>query len=148
MDSSWAKVETAGAAEQVPACSGAATAFPAAMRILPLGSDRSGALFWKLSCCPVLAGAMLTALQHDGLSLLHYHRPTWGSSKVQWSVLSPALLVPFAMSCTIASFNPLQTTWQYSEKETPVIKPAPGLHAFAVDKCWGKWWYYEGSAKR
>ncbi|CAL8468960.1 g8501 [Coccomyxa elongata] len=57
MDSSWAKVESAAAAGQVPACSGAATAFPAAMRILPLGSDRSGALFWKLSCCPVLAGA-------------------------------------------------------------------------------------------
>ncbi|BDA43044.1 probable cell division cycle-associated 7-like protein at N-terminal half [Coccomyxa sp. Obi] len=59
MEGSWAKMEATGAAAagQVPACSGAAVAFPAAMRIVPLGSDRSGALFWKLSCCPVLAGA-------------------------------------------------------------------------------------------
>lgn len=59
MDKGWAKVDAtaaAAAAGQLPA-SGAPTAFPAAMRIIPLGSDRSRALFWKLACCPVLAGA-------------------------------------------------------------------------------------------
>ncbi|KAK9915262.1 hypothetical protein WJX75_006841 [Coccomyxa subellipsoidea] len=64
MDKGWAKVDAtaaAAAAGQLPA-SGAPTAFPAAMRIIPLGSDRSRALFWKLACCPVLAGGAQAAV--------------------------------------------------------------------------------------
>lgn len=35
----------------------AASALPAAVRIMPLGEDRRGVLYWKLQCSPILAGA-------------------------------------------------------------------------------------------
>ena len=35
----------------------AASALPATMRIVPLGEDRRGALYWKLRCSSILAGA-------------------------------------------------------------------------------------------
>lgn len=41
-----------------PAAAGPA-ANPAAVRILPLGQDRTEALFWKLYCAPILAGGSL-----------------------------------------------------------------------------------------
>ena len=34
----------------------AASALPAAVRMMPLGEDRRGALYWKLQCSPILAG--------------------------------------------------------------------------------------------
>ena len=40
----------------------AASALPAAVRIMPLGEDRRGALYWKLQCSRVLAGEWQTPL--------------------------------------------------------------------------------------
>ncbi len=78
MDRSWAKVDAEAAPAAAPKLpgSGAATAFPAAVRILPLGSDRSGALFWKLACCPVLAGmfAMYNCRVTNASSFYHDQR--------------------------------------------------------------------------
>lgn len=69
MGRGWAEVEAgmAACAAQVPAGgpgAGAPTAFPAAVRTAPLGRDRSGALFWKLRCCPILAGPRPDATRH------------------------------------------------------------------------------------
>ncbi|EIE26968.1 hypothetical protein COCSUDRAFT_59460 [Coccomyxa subellipsoidea C-169] len=84
MDRSWAKVDAEAAATAAPQLpgSGAAMAFPAAVRILPLGRDRSGALFWKLACCPVLAGSADAAV----LMASEFR----AADSDEWSVISDA----------------------------------------------------------
>ena len=36
---------------------GDSSSLPPAVRIMPLGEDRQGALYWKLQCSTILAGA-------------------------------------------------------------------------------------------
>ena len=48
--------EEVGAAEPKVEADSAASALPAAVRIMPLGEDRRGALYWKLQCSSILAG--------------------------------------------------------------------------------------------
>jgi hypothetical protein len=56
------KVAVAAAAASSLAAAAGPTAFPAAMRMLPLGQDRTGSLFWSLRCAPVLAGGQCAHL--------------------------------------------------------------------------------------
>ena len=60
-----------------------AAALPPAVRVLPLGEDRWGALYWKLPCSIIMAGA-------DGLSRA-------GRSRVAKAKPRPAC-APFALS--------------------------------------------------
>ncbi len=49
--------EEVDAAEPKAEVDSGASTLPAAVRIMPLGEDRRGALYWKLHCSPILAGA-------------------------------------------------------------------------------------------
>ncbi len=51
-----AQEEMDAAEPKVTETDSGASALPAAVRIMPLGEDRRGALYWKLHCSPVLAG--------------------------------------------------------------------------------------------
>ena len=51
-----AQEEVDAAEPKVAEADFAASALPAAVRVIPLGEDRRGALYWKLQCSSILAG--------------------------------------------------------------------------------------------
>ena len=54
-----AQDEVDAAEPKIAEANSGASALPVTVRIMPLGEDRRGALYWTLHCSPILAGDRL-----------------------------------------------------------------------------------------